>query len=127
MPGKPKPKAAAGASRKEKGDVTAQYEKAIRDLGEGVYVLRLFVAGTTPRSARAIANLKSVCDEYLEGRYDLQVIDVYQQGQAARSAQVVAAPTLVKKLPPPLRKLIGDMSDKEKILVGLDIRKRKER
>jgi circadian clock protein KaiB len=80
------------------------------------------VTGKTPNSLRAIANLKKVCEEYLPGRYDLQVIDIYQQPTLAESDKIVAVPTLVKRLPNPLRKLIGDMSDRERVLVGLDLR-----
>ncbi len=85
------------------------------------YVLRLYVTGMTPRSARAIENLRAFCEKHLAGRYELQVIDIYQQPELARTEQLVAAPTLIKKLPLPLRRLIGDMSDEERILVGLDI------
>jgi len=85
------------------------------------YILRLYVTGMTSRSSRAVRNLKAICDEYLEGRYDLEVIDIYQQPEMARSHQIVAAPTLLKKLPLPLRRIIGDMSSKERLLVGLDI------
>ncbi len=103
---------------------TEQFARAVSRLDRGRYELRLYVAGTTPRSARAIANLKEVCEEYLAGRYDLEVIDVYRQPTLARGEQIIAAPTLIKKLPPPMRKLIGDMSDTEKVLIGLDIRKK---
>ncbi len=85
------------------------------------YILKLYVTGMTSRSARAIENLQVVCEKYLAGRYELQIIDVYQQPGLARSEQVVAIPTLIKKLPLPLRRLIGDMSDEERVLVGLDI------
>ena len=85
------------------------------------YVLRLYVTGKTPNSLRAIANLKELCDNYLPGRYDLQVIDIYQQPTLAEEDQIVATPTLVKELPPPLRKLIGDLSDRERVLVRLDL------
>lgn len=85
------------------------------------YVLRLYVTGMTPRSARAIENLRAFCEKHLAGGYALQVIDIYQQPELARTEQLVAAPTLIKKLPLPLRRLIGDMSDEERILVGLDI------
>jgi circadian clock protein KaiB len=85
------------------------------------YVLRLYVTGKTPNSLRAITNLKEVCDQYLPGRYDLQVIDIYQQPGLAEEDQIVATPTLVKELPPPLRKLIGDLSDRERVLVRLDL------
>ena len=85
------------------------------------YVLRLYVAGLTARSTNAITRLKAVCEDYLPGRYDLEIIDIYQQPHLAAKAQIIAVPTLVKELPAPLRKLIGDLSDKERILVGLDL------
>lgn len=86
------------------------------------YVLRLYVAGTTPNSVRAIENIKRICEEFLKGRYDLEVIDIYQQPVLAKGDQIIAVPTLIKKLPLPLRKFIGDMSVTERILVGLDLR-----
>ena len=86
------------------------------------YVLRLYIAGTTSRSARAVANIKEICESSLKNRYDLEVIDIYQQPVLVKGEQIIAAPTLVKKLPLPLRKFIGDMSDIERILVGLDLR-----
>ena len=85
------------------------------------YILKLYVTGLTNRSARAIENLQTFCEKHLAGRYELQVIDVYQQPELTRSEQIVAIPTLIKKLPLPLRRLIGDMSDEERVLVGLDI------
>lgn len=88
------------------------------------YVLRLYVTGMTPKSTRAISNLKKICEEHLGGRYDLQVIDIYQQPALAKGEQIIAAPTLIKKLPLPLRRLIGDMSNTEKMLLGLDMKKR---
>lgn len=91
-------------------------------LKETKYVLRLYVAGTTPNSVRAIENIKRICEEYLKGRYVLEVVDIYQQPVLARGDQIIAVPTLLRKLPPPLRKFIGDMSATERILVGLDLR-----
>ena len=88
----------------------------------GQYVLRLYVTGTTARSSRAITNVRRICEEHLGNRYDLEVIDIYQQPALAKGDQIVAAPTLVKQLPLPLRKLIGDMSDRDRVLVGLDLR-----
>jgi len=85
------------------------------------YVLRLFVTGTTSRSQRAIANMHRICEELLAGRYDLEVIDIYQQPEATRDLQVIATPTLVKILPEPLRRIIGDLSDREKVLAGLNL------
>ncbi len=93
----------------------------------GKYVLRLYVTGTTIRSARAISNIKEICEEHLKGRYDLEVIDLYQQPVLAVGEKILAAPTLIKKLPPPLRKLVGDMSNTERVLLGLDIQPVKER
>ena len=86
------------------------------------YVLRLYVAGTTSKSLRAVANIKEICESSLKNRYDLEVIDIYQQPVLVKGEQIIAAPTLVKKLPPPLRKFIGDMSNTERILVGLDLK-----
>jgi len=88
------------------------------------YVLRLYVTGTTPNSLSAIANIKKICEEHLEGRYGLQVIDLYQQPSLAKGEQIIATPTLIKKLPLPLRRIIGDMSSTERVLVGLDLRKK---
>ena len=96
--------------------------EAIEAKSEETFVLRLYVTGTTPKSLRAIANLQKICEEHLKGRYDLEVIDLYQQPVRAEGEQVVAVPTLIKQLPAPLRRLIGDMSDVERVLVGLDLR-----
>ena len=85
------------------------------------YSLRLFITGMTARSERAIRNLREICDEYLEGRYDLEVVDIYQQPVLAKGEQIIAAPTLVKKLPLPMRRIIGDMSNRQGVLVGLDL------
>ncbi len=86
------------------------------------YLLRLYVTGATPQSTRAIANIKSICEDHLKGRYDLEVIDLYQQPSLAKGEQILAAPTLIKMLPHPLRRIIGDMSSTERVLVGLDLR-----
>lgn len=87
----------------------------------GRYKLRLFITGSTPRSTRAIQNMRQICDESLKGRYDLEVIDVYDAPEATKELQIIATPTLVKVLPEPLRRIIGDLSDKERVLAGLDI------
>ena len=100
------------------------FEQAARASETQQYILRLYVTGTTPRSARAIANLKRVCEEHLRGRYVLEVIDIYQHPALARDEQVVALPTLIKKLPLPLRRIVGDLSDTERVLFGLDLRRR---
>lgn len=84
--------------------------------------LRLYVAGQTPKSLAALANLKALCEKHLEGLYEIEVIDLLENPQLARGDQIVAIPTLVRKLPPPLRKIIGDLSNTERVLVGLDVR-----
>ncbi len=86
----------------------------------------MYVTGMTPRSTQAIRNIKKICEEYLKGRYELEVVDIYQQPELAREGELIAAPTLVKKLPVPIRKLIGDMSNTEKVLVGLNIMPKKK-
>jgi len=88
------------------------------------YVLRLYVTGTTAKSVRAIQNVRRICEEHLKGVYDLEVVDIYKNLRLARGDQIIAAPTLIKQLPTPLRRLIGDMSDEQRVLVGLDIRPR---
>jgi circadian clock protein KaiB len=97
-------------------------EDALKGRETGHYVLRLYVAGLNRLSLRAIENLRKICEENLEGRYELEVIDIYQQPVLARGEQIIAAPTLIKQLPLPLRRFIGDLSQTEKILVGLDLR-----
>lgn len=86
-----------------------------------LFVLRLFVTGTTERSQRAISNMRKICEENLAGRYDLEVIDIYKNPESTRDLQIVATPTLVKLLPAPLRRIIGDLSNREKVLAGLSL------
>ena len=97
-------------------------ETASRDAKDQQYILRLYVAGFTSRSQQAIRTVTTICEEKLAGHYDLEVIDIYQHPELARGEQIIAAPTLIKKLPLPLRKIIGSMVDKDKVLVGLDLR-----
>jgi circadian clock protein KaiB len=106
-------------------DATKDFDLALRQDHEGRYILRLFVSGMTPNSRKAIENVKQICEEHLNGAYELEIIDIYQQPIFAKEGQIIAAPTLVKELPPPLRKFIGDMSETEKILLGLDLRTKK--
>jgi circadian clock protein KaiB len=87
----------------------------------GVYVLRLYITGATPNSTKAINNIKAICNQHLEGRYDLKVIDIYQEPGMAKKEQVIAVPLLVKLLPLPVKRLIGNLSDTEKVLKGLDL------
>ncbi len=98
------------------------FERAIKKQAKENYVLRLYVTGMTPKSVRAIENIKKICHEHLDGRYDLEVIDIYKRPTLAEGEQIIAAPTLVKKLPFPLRRFIGDMSNKEQIVMGLDLK-----
>lgn len=101
---------------------TAKFEAALkRSAPEKRYVLRLFVTGMTARSSDAIRIIRALCEEHLADRYDLEVIDLYSDPARARDEQIIAAPTLVKKLPLPLRKLIGNLSQKDRVLVGLDL------
>jgi circadian clock protein KaiB len=90
-------------------------------------ILRLYVAGQTPRSLRAVANVHKICSEQLGGRYRLEVIDLYQQPQLAQDEQIIALPALIKRLPAPPRMIVGDMSDSDQVLVGLDLQRREER
>jgi len=96
-----------------------------RKAGKAKYVLRLYVTGTTGKSVRAIQNVRRICEEHLQGTYDLEIIDIYKNLPLAKGDQIIAAPTLVRQLPAPLRRLIGDMSDEQRVLVGLDIRPRR--
>jgi circadian clock protein KaiB len=107
-------------------DSVTALEKAADETSRGqMYVLRLYVAGVNPRSSAAIRSITEICEQHLKDRYDLEIIDIYQQPTLARGEQIIAAPTLIKKVPEPLRRFIGDLADRERILVGLDIRTRK--
>lgn len=102
-------------------DQSSHWEEGLLKAAKEKYCLRLYVTGTTPKSNRAITNIKRLCETHLKGRYSLEIIDIYQQPELARGAQIIAAPTLIKKLPLPLRKFIGDMADSDRILLGLDL------
>jgi circadian clock protein KaiB len=104
---------------------TAKMDLAMSESGKDKYILRLYITGTTSRSVLALTNLKKICEEYLDGQYELEVIDLYRMPGLAIDEQIIAAPTLIKKLPLPFRRIIGDMSDIEKVLMGLDLRKTK--
>ena len=101
----------------------AALEAAAAAQAHARYILRLYVTGATPQSTRAMLNIRKICEEHLNGRYDLEVVDLSQNPTLAEGEQIVAAPTLIKKLPLPLRRFIGDMSQTERILIGLDLRK----
>lgn len=85
------------------------------------FLLKLYITGQTPRSERAVRNLRQICESELAGRYEIEIIDVLEMPQLAEDERIMATPTLIKELPPPLRRIIGDLSDKEKVLLGLDL------
>lgn len=89
---------------------------------DGMYHLRLYVAGQSPKSVRAVENLRKVCEEHLPGRYEIELVDLVENPQRARGDEIIAVPTLIRKLPEPVRRIIGDLSDTEKVLVGLQLR-----
>ena len=109
----------------KKSETTRKFEKASKQAGHEKYVLKLYITGMTPRSRIAIQNLQKLCEEYLKGSYELEVIDIYQQPTLARGGQIIATPTLIKKLPEPVRRLLGDMSATDKVLLGLDLKLKK--
>jgi circadian clock protein KaiB len=117
--GKAGPEKVKKVKKVEGAEEAAEAEKP-----EEVFLLRLYVAGQTPKSLTALANLKKICEEHLQNKYHLEVIDLLQEPQLAQGDQILAIPTLVRKLPPPLKKIIGDLSNTEKVIVGLDLRPR---
>jgi circadian clock protein KaiB len=98
---------------------TRRFERALTRRQEDVYILRLYVAGATPASQRAIENVKNLCEQCLKGHYHLEVVDIYQQPELAKGVQIVAAPTLIRVMPAPLRRFIGDMTKAERVLLGM--------
>lgn len=108
--------------RTKKPNPLAGFKRALERSARTRYRLRLYVTGATPKSLSAIQNIRQICEEHLQGRYSLEVIDVYQQPVLTKGEQIIAAPTLIKYLPAPLRRFIGDMSDTDRILLGLDLR-----
>jgi len=114
------------AKKKAVIDSTAEFEMAVKTSRKAEkYVLKLYIAGISVRSSAAIRTVTALCEENLKDRYELEVIDIYKNPTLAKGEQIIAAPTLIKQLPQPLRRLIGDMADKERILVGLELRKKK--
>jgi len=103
-------------------DNLAALEAAAAAHDKATYVLRLYVTGTTRHSARAIVNIRKICEEHLQGRYELEIVDISQHPMLVEGEQIIAAPTLIKKLPLPLRRFIGDMSQTDRLLLGLDLR-----
>lgn len=109
--------------RRPTGGAWPRRAGAHKELILATYLLKLYVTGKTPRAEVAIANLRRICDEELHSEYELQIIDVLEQPQLAEDDKILATPTLIKRLPPPLRRVIGDLSDKEKVLLGLELRR----
>lgn len=102
-------------------DTLREFERALAARGSEAYRLRLYVSGSSPRSSKAVANIRALCERHLVGRYDLEVVDLYQEPHRAKEFQVIAAPTLVREEPFPQRRIIGDMSDEGKLLMTLEI------
>ncbi|MBF0216345.1 MAG: circadian clock KaiB family protein [Candidatus Omnitrophica bacterium] len=107
---------------KQKNDIGKQLEQRTKKKEMKKYVLHLYVAGLSPRSQKAIDNIKKLCDEHLKGQYELVIQDIYKNPVMAKNSQILAAPTLVKELPLPLRKFVGDMSNTERLILGLDLK-----
>ena len=101
---------------------TAAFETAALRANGQTYVLRLYIAGTTPASSRSVANLRAICEKHLQGRYDLVVVDVFQQPTLARDEQIIAVPTLIKHSPLPVRRIVGDLANEHRVLAGLDLK-----
>ena len=99
-----------------------EFEKLVADLAQPTYLFRLYIAGTSLRSSLAIANVRRICEQYLPGHYELEVIDVYQQPAATKAAQIMAVPTLIKELPFPPQRFVGDMSNTERIVIALNLK-----
>ena len=106
-------------------ETTRQFERLIAQSDQANYLLKLYVTGMTPRSQRAIENIKAICEEHLKDRYHLEIIDIFQHPTLAEGEQIIAAPTLIKHLPEPLRRIVGDLSNTDRVLLGLDLRERK--
>jgi circadian clock protein KaiB len=118
MKNRPKKSSTAG---KRKPGLAGELEQPGSRSRQAKYVLRLYVSGSTLKSALAVENIKRICEQHLKNRYDLEVIDIYQQPNLARDEQIVAVPTLIKRLPSPMRRLIGDLSNLKRVLFGLDL------
>jgi circadian clock protein KaiB len=117
-----KPLKKTGPAGKRKPRSPAEMEQPGSHSLQAKYVLRLYINGSTLKSTLAVKNIKQVCEQHLNGRYDLEIVDIYLHANLARDEQIVAVPTLIKRLPRPLRRLIGDLSDQSKVLFGLDLK-----
>src|ERR1700688_2413853 len=117
-----KPPKKTGPAGKRKRRSPGEMEQSGSHSLQAKYILRLYINGSTLKSALAVKNIKQVCEQHLNGRYELEITDICQQANLARDEQIVAVPTLIKRLPHPLRRLIGDLSDQDKVLFGLDLK-----
>jgi circadian clock protein KaiB len=115
------PKAQTGSKRTRKKSVATTKRKTAAKRSAR-YALRLYITGQTPRSRQSVENLRALCDKYIPNQFDLEVVDIYQQPAMAAAGQIIAAPTLIKSMPLPLRRLVGDFSDQHRVILGLDIK-----
>ena len=111
----------------EINDTPGKFERSMLEPNQGKYILRLYITGMANRSIMALSNLKKICEEYLEGQYELEVIDLYEKPWLAKVDQIIAVPTLIKGLPSSPHRIIGDMSNKESVLLGLDLSEMKKK
>jgi len=117
-----KPKVKSSRKPKTKNTAAALVRKRAAKRASTRYALRLYITGQTPRSRQSVENLRALCDKYIPGQFDLEVVDIYQQPAMAAAGQIIAAPTLIKSMPLPLRRLVGDFSDQNRVILGLDIK-----
>jgi circadian clock protein KaiB len=117
-----KPKAKSGSKIKAKKSAVSSARRRATKRSAARYALRLYITGQTPRSRQSVENLRALCDKYIPGQFDLEVVDIYQQPAMAAAGQIIAAPTLIKSMPLPLRRLVGDFSDQNRVILGLDIK-----
>jgi circadian clock protein KaiB len=117
-----KPRATGRSKMKRKKSVAGTSQKRARKRSIARYALRLYITGQTPRSRQSVENLRALCDKYIPNQFDLEVVDIYQQPAMAAAGQIIAAPTLIKSMPLPLRRLVGDFSDQNRVILGLDIK-----
>jgi circadian clock protein KaiB len=117
-----KPTAKSASKTKAKKSAASSPRRKARKRFAARYALRLYITGQTPRSRQSVENLRALCDKYIPGQFDLEVVDIYQQPAMAAAGQIIAAPTLIKSMPLPLRRLVGDFSDQNRVILGLDIK-----
>jgi circadian clock protein KaiB len=115
-------KAKSDSKIKAKKSAATSVRKRAPKRSAARYALRLYITGQTPRSRQSVENLRALCDKYIAGQFDLEVVDIYQQPAMAAAGQIIAAPTLIKSMPLPLRRLVGDFSDQNRVILGLDIK-----